>query len=239
VSAAAGMGIGRAVAKAFLAEGAVVGISDVNEKRVQRTAEELGELGEVTGHLVDVRDPEQVHDWIQDVKQRHGRIDIGFNNAGLNDPAPIHEMSRETWDWIVGVNLTGTFQFTRELAPVMMEQGAGVIINVSSYYGWHGAAPGEAAYSAAKAGVMGFTRATAAELAPHGVRVCAIAPGVIYNEFLERVYPEVRKRVDEVPLGRLGTPEDVARAAVFLASDEASYITGEVLGVTGGLYMHP
>lgn len=241
VTAAAGAGIGKAVARAFLDEGASVSISDVHERRLGDAAEELRELGKVVHHVVDVREEDQVRSWVRETKEQFGRVDIAFNNAGINKLMPLQDVDRDTWDLVVGVNLTGTFHLMREVTPIMIDQGSGVIINMSSSAGWIGSGMGEAAYCASKAGVMGLTRAAAAELGKHGIRVCAFAPGVIYNEFLSRIYPdEAFERMKEgIPLGRLGEPKDVADLAVFVASDRGSYLTGEVTGITGGMYMHP
>lgn len=242
VTAGAGAGIGQAVARIFLEEGAQVLVTDAHARRVQEVAADLSkEFGlEVHGLEVDVRNGEQVRNMVETARSRFGRIDILFNNAGINKLSPVWEMDDETWRLVIDVNLTGTFNCTRAVLPTMLEQKSGVIINMSSGAGWLGSRDGEAHYCAAKAGVMGFTRAVAAEVARQGVRVNAIAPGLIYNEFLARIYPpnffDRAKR--SIPLGRVGEPRDIAELALFLASERSSYITGEVVSISGGAIMH-
>ncbi|HEU4760509.1 MAG TPA: SDR family NAD(P)-dependent oxidoreductase [Dehalococcoidia bacterium] len=242
VTAAAGAGIGQAVARIFLDEGAQVVISDAHGRRALEMGEKLGEeFGrEVPALEVDVRNVEQVAGMVQTARERFGRIDILFNNAGINKLSPVRDMDDETWRMVIDVNLTGTFNTTRAVLPAMIEQGSGSIINMSSSAGWIGSRDGESHYCAAKAGVMAFTRAVAAEVGQHGIRVNAIAPGLIYNEFLSRIYPpEFFERARRgIPLGRVGEPPDVARLALFLASDLSGYITGEVVCISGGAIMH-
>jgi len=241
VTGAAGAGIGQAVARRFLQEGAEVVISDAHARRVQEQAEAMSkEAGrEVVGIEVNVTSTTQVQQMVDVAVEKYGRIDILMNNAGINRLQPVWEMSDETWDLVIGVNLTGTFYCTRAVLPHMMERGSGNIINMSSSVGWMASNEGEAHYCAAKAGIMAFTRAVAAEVAGKGVRVNAIAPGLIYNEFLRRVYPPefFEEWQRETLLGRLGTPEDIANLALFIASDQSSYITGEVFSITGGKYV--
>ena len=241
VTAAAGAGIGRAVARRFLEEGADVVVSDAHARRIEEMATALSrEAGrEVPGLEVDVTNEAQVQRMVDVALEKYGRIDILVNNAGINRLQPVWEMSDETWDLVIGVNLTGTFYCTRAVLPAMMERGSGSIVNMSSSIGWMASNEGEAHYSAAKAGVMAFTRAVAAEVAGKGIRVNAIAPGLIYNEFLSRVYPPefFENWQRGTLLGRLGTPEDVANLVMFLATDESSYITGEVFCISGGAYV--
>jgi 3-oxoacyl-[acyl-carrier protein] reductase len=241
VTAAAGTGIGREVARRFLEEGAEVVISDAHARRIEEAATEMSrEAGrEVVGLEVNVTNGAQVQRMVDVALEKHGKIDVLLNNAGINRLQPVWEMSDETWDLVIGVNLTGTFYCTRAVLPAMMGRGKGTIVNMSSSIGWMASNDGEAHYAAAKAGVMAFTRAVAAEVAPKGVRVNAIAPGLIYNEFLSRVYPP--EFFDNwqrgTLLGRLGTPEDVANLVMFLVTDESSYITGEVFCISGGKYV--
>ncbi|MBI4610329.1 MAG: SDR family oxidoreductase [Candidatus Rokubacteria bacterium] len=238
VTAAAGAGIGQAVARKFAGEGAHVVISDAHAKRVQEVAAKVREdYGcEVPAFTVDVRQKDQIESMVQATVERFGRIDILFNNAGINKLEPVWEMTDETWNLVLGVCLTGTFYAARAVLPHMIKQGNGVIINMASVAGWIASGVGQAHYCAAKAGVMAFTRSVAAEAGKYGVRANAIAPGVIYNEFLNRIYPpgyfEERKR--QAILGRLGEPADVANLALFLASDDSAYITGEVFCISGG-----
>lgn len=243
VTAAAGAGIGQAAARRFAQEGAQVVISDANARRVQELAEAMtGDYGrQVLGLGVDVRDVGQVKAMVETALERFGQIDILMNNAGINRLVPVWEMDDETWQLVIDVNLTGTFHCTRAVLPHMIERKGGTIINMASVVGWFGSGDGESHYAAAKAGIMGFTRAVAAEAGKHGVRVNAIAPGLIYNEFLERIYPKefFEGFVKRVPLGRAGEPPDVADLAVFLASDLSRYITGEVICISGGAFMAP
>ncbi len=242
VTAAAGAGIGQAVARIFLEEGAQVLVTDAHARRVQELAEQLSRefARDVPAMEVDVRNVEQVAAMVAAARERFGRVDILFNNAGINKLSPVWEMDDETWRLVIDVNLTGTFNCTRAVLPVMIEQNRGAIVNMSSGAGWIGSRDGESHYCAAKAGVMAFTRAVAAEVGRHGIRVNAIAPGLIYNEFLSRIYPpEFFERAKRgIPLGRVGEPRDVARLALFLASDLSGYITGEVHSISGGAIMH-
>ncbi len=243
VTAAAGAGIGRAVATRFLEEGAQVVVTDAHPRRTLDTAAELGKRfgREVLGIPLDVTQRSQVEDAVTKAVAKFGRVDILFNNAGINKLEPIWECKDETWDLVMNVCLRGTFWTMRAVLPHMIRQGKGAIVNMASAAGWIAASDGEAPYSAAKAGVMGLTRAAAAEVAGKGIRVNAIAPSVIYNEFLERIYPpqmfEAAKRRN--PMGRLGEPLDVANLALFLASDMSSYITGEVVSISGGSVVVP
>ena len=242
VTAAAGAGIGQGAARRFLQEGAQVVISDAHPRRVQEVAEAMSRDfdREVLALAVDVREPDQVRAMVDTTLAKHGQIDILMNNAGINKLAPVWEMDDETWRLVIDVNLTGTFNCIRAVLPVMIEQQSGAIVSMSSSAGWIGSRDGEAHYCAAKAGVMALTRAAAAEVGRHGIRINAIAPGVIYNEFLSRIYPaEFFERAKRgIPLGRLGEPRDVAQLALFLASDLSGYITGEVHSISGGAIMH-
>ena len=241
VTAAAGAGIGQAVARRFLREGAEVVISDAHARRVEELAETMSREcdREVVGLEADVTSTAQVQRMVNAAIEKHGKVDILVNNAGVNRLQPVWEMSDETWDLVIGVNLTGTFYCTRAVLPHMIERGTGNIINLSSSVGWMASNGGEAHYCAAKAGVMAFTRAVAAEVAGKGIRVNAIAPGLIYNEFLKRIYPSefFENWQRGTLLGRLGTPEDIANLALFIATDQSSYITGEVFCITGGAYV--
>jgi 3-oxoacyl-[acyl-carrier protein] reductase len=242
VTAAAGAGIGQAVARAFAEGGATVIMSDQHEGRTEKVAADLrADIGaDVTGVACDVRDESRIDRVITDIVDKHGRLDIVVNNSGLNQLSPIHEMPTATWQLVLDVSLTGPFMVTRRALTVMREQKGGAIVNMSSIAGWMRPAEGEAHYAAAKAGVMGFTRAAAIEGAPFGIRVNAVAPGLTWNPFLEKIYsPEyVDAMAKQTPLGRAGMPEDIANAVTFLASDKASFITGEVLCVSGGYHLH-
>jgi 3-oxoacyl-[acyl-carrier protein] reductase len=241
VTAAAGAGIGRAVAHRFAEEGAQVVLTDAHARRVQEVAEAMSkDFGrEFVGLEVDVTNVDHVQGMVRTALERHGQIDILVNNAGINRLEPVWEMSDETWNLVIGVNLTGTFHCTRAVLPHMIERKKGAVVSLSSTAGWIGSDEGEAHYCAAKAGIQGFTRAVAAEVGRYGIRINAIAPGLIYNPFLERIYPpEFFQRIAaRTPLGRVGEPPDIANLATFLASDQSSYITGEVFCISGGMYM--
>ena len=241
VTAAAGAGIGQAVARRFAEEGAQLVISDAHGRRAQEVAARMEkDYGrQVPSFEVDVRRRDQVDAMVRATAERFGRIDVLFNNAGINKLEPVAEMSDETWDLVLGVCLTGTFYATRAVLPHMIRQRRGVIVSMASVAGWIASGDGQAHYCAAKAGVMAFTRSVAAECGRHGVRANAIAPGVIYNEFLSRIYPPdyFERRKEQSLVGRLGEPADVANLALFLASDEASYITGEIFCISGGAYV--
>lgn len=238
VTAAAGAGIGQASARRFAQEGAQVVVSDAHARRVQEVAQSMTrDYGrEVIGLAVDVRDVAQVRSMVEAALDKFGQIDVLMNNAGINKLSPVWEMDDETWRLVIDVNLTGSFNCIRAVLPHMIERKSGAIISMASVAGWIGSNDGEAHYCAAKAGVMALTRATAAEVGKHGIRVNAIAPGLIYNEFLERIYPKefFEAFTRRVPLGRVGEPSDVADLALFLASDMSRYITGEVVCISGG-----
>ncbi len=244
ITAAAGAGMGQAIARRFGQEGATIVVTDSHERRLGETAEKLSsELGhEVLGLKLDVRSQQDVEQCVAKTLETHGRIDILYNNAGFNKVSPVWELEIDDWNNILDICLTSAFRMTRAVLPGMIERKSGVIINISSIAGWHSDASsgGQAAYAASKAGIMGLTRATAAEVGPYGIRVNAIAPGLIYNEFLERIYEKswFAEKEKETLLGRMGQADDVAGMAVFLASDQASFMTGEVICISGGRYMH-
>ncbi|MFQ5903660.1 MAG: SDR family NAD(P)-dependent oxidoreductase, partial [Candidatus Binatia bacterium] len=187
----------------------------------------------------DVRNKSEVEELMAQTADRFGRIDILVNNAGITKLAPVLEMDDETWDLVINVNLRGTFYCCRAVLPTMLAQKSGAIVNLSSMMGWLGG-PTESHYSAAKAGIVGFTKSLAQEVAPQGIRVNAIAPGLIYNEFLGRNVPKeaIDKMRNETPIGRAGEPEDIAKSVLYLVSDQSSFVVGETLSVSGGLYMH-
>jgi 3-oxoacyl-[acyl-carrier protein] reductase len=243
VTAAAGAGIGQAVARTFASEGAIVVLSDQHAERTAKVAADIAhDTGqEVTGVPLDVRDEARIDEVINGVADKYGRLDVVVNNSGINMLASVYEMPTETWRQVLDVSLTGPFMVTRRALNVMRDQGTrGAIVNMSSIAAWMRTSEGEAHYAAAKAGITGFTRAAAMEAAPHGIRVNAVAPGLAWNPFLGKIYGEeyVEEMAQRTPLGRVGQPQDVANAVAFLASERASFITGEVLCVSGGYYLH-
>lgn len=242
ITAGAGAGIGKASARALAMAGADVVVTDKHERRTIEVAKELAaETGRnVIGLALDVTDENRIRAVIDETLKRMGRIDILLSNTGVNELQPVWEMSSETWRRVIDVSLTAHFLITRAVLPHMIDRRAGAIILMSSAAGWTGKDIGEAHYAAAKAGVMALTRVAAAEVAKFGIRVNAIAPGLIYNEFLGRIYPPeyFAKAREETPLKRVGEPNDVAELVVFLASDRSSFITGESVCISGGRYFH-
>jgi 3-oxoacyl-[acyl-carrier protein] reductase len=235
-------GIGKATAQAFADEGAVVLIGDVNEQAGRALAGALGNRAEFA--TVNVADRASVQAWVEAAAARHGRVDVLVNNAGIvrdsqlvrvKDGELLKQMSESDFDLVISINLKGVFACTQAVAPVMIRQGRGVILNASSVVGLDGNF-GQTNYVAAKAGVIGMTKVWARELGRYNIRVNAVAPGFTATEILanmpEKVLESMKART---PLGRLGQPEDIAKAYVFLASDEAAFITGAVLRVDGGL----
>jgi len=240
VTAAAGAGIGAEVARRLASDGYDVVVTDAHQRRCREFAQALSvKLGrEVLSYQLDVTDHIQVQAVIDHVVRLRGRLDVLVNNAGWSKIEPVAEMSMETWQRCLDVDLTGTFACMRYALPTMIYNGGGSIINISSIAAWEMSADHGAAYSAAKAGVLALTRVAAAENGIHGVRVNAVAPGLIHNEFLRRIYPEEffhSYLADKAFLGRIGRPADVASMVSFLASDESSYVTGEVFTVSGGV----
>jgi 3-oxoacyl-[acyl-carrier protein] reductase len=232
-------GIGFATAEKFLAEGAVVAVADVRREAVDAAVRELAEAcghpGHVEGHVVDVTRREQIDTMVEAVKTRHGRIDVLVNNAGITMDARLVKMSEEQFDRVIAVNLKGTYNCARAVVDTMSTQGFGVILNASSVVGIYGNF-GQTNYAASKFGVIGFVKTWARELGPKGIRVNAVAPGFIATPILHTIPDKVLEQMNErVPLKRLGRPEEVASVYAFLASDEASYVNGAVIEVSGGM----
>jgi len=229
------LGIGRATGLAFAAEGALVALGDVELDAAQGVAREIGERGgKAIALRVDVGDAGQVQAFVERVVAEFGRLDVMFANAGIAHSAPFLEHPEAQWHRVLRVNLTGVFLCCQAAARQMVKQGGGRIITTASINGFRGV-ENLVGYNAAKAGVVELTRTMAVELAQHSITVNAIAPAQIDTR-LTRSLPEEarRRRVERIPLGRFGQPDDVARAALFLASDDASYITGHTLAVDGG-----
>jgi 3-oxoacyl-[acyl-carrier protein] reductase len=232
-----GRGIGRAIVLALGKEGVKVLINYRGKKEsALETLEELKKLGgEGEIYQADVSVEEEVEKMFNFVIEKWGKLDILVNNAGITKDNLLIRMKSEEWDQVINTNLRGVFLCTRSALKIMLKQRSGRIINISSVVGLKGNI-GQANYASAKAGIIGFTKAVAREVASRGITVNAIAPGFIKTEMTDVLSEEMKKKVlDEIPLGRFGDPEDVANAVKFLVSDEASYITGVVLNVDGGL----
>ena len=231
-------GIGREIALALARAGADPVLFDVNPDQLSQTAAELSLLGRnAEGLTVDVTDGKQVEDGVSKVLDKRGRIDILINNAGITKDGLLIRMDDAQWDRVLNINLKGTFLCTRAVAKHMLKQRRGRIVSIASIVGLIGN-PGQANYAASKAGIIGFTKAVAKELASRGITCNAIAPGFIKTEMTEAMPEQAKQRLMEaIPMGTLGEPLDVANAALFLVSDAARYITGQVLVVDGGLAM--
>ena len=237
--AASPAGIGRATARRFAAEGARVALLDLVDADPAAAAAELGP--EHAGYACDVRDRAACRDTLAAVARNFGGLDILVGNAGVVFGTPLGEIEPAEYDLVMDVNLRGNFHMAQAAAPYMKARGGGAMVLVSSIAGQVGGGLfGRSHYAAAKAGILGLAKALARELATDGIRVNAIAPGVIDNDFTRgRMTPEDKARIARtVPLGRLGTPEDVAGSCLYLASDLSAYVTGSVLSVNGGLHMY-
>lgn len=232
----AGQGIGKATAIRFSEEGAKVIIADLNETTGQAVADGIQSAGgETIFTYVNVADRDSVKTMVSSVIETYGRIDVLVNNAGIIEDVTLKKLRDEQFDKVIKVNLRGTFICTQEVTAVMCEQGSGVILNASSVVALYGNF-GQTNYVASKSGVIGMTKVWARELAKDGIRVNAVAPGFIQTDMLAHIPEDIMtKLANKVPLKRLGTPEDIAAAYVFLASDDASYINGTVLSVDGGV----
>ena len=237
----AGRGIGEGVALRFAEEGAKVVVNDVNDTDVQRTVETIrARGGKAVAVVGSVASREIAQKMVDTAVKEFGTVDILVNNAGIIRDAMLHKMTDEQWDQVIEVNLKGVFLCTQCAARVMREKGYGKIINVSST-SWRGN-PGQLNYSATKAGVIGMTKTAAKELAPKGINVNVIAPGMIWTDMIKSMPPAVVERMEKglafiVPLNRKGLPKDIANLALFLASEESSFITGQLIHCDGGMIM--
>ncbi len=231
-----GRGIGRAIALAFAKEGANVGINDVNLSDAKSVAREVASIGRKAAVVrTDVSDYDEVGEMAKKFVQEMGHIDILVNNAGVASQKGFVDMDKKEWDWLVGTVMGGAFNCCRHIINHMIERGYGRIINISSIFGICGW-PEMAHYSAAKSGLIAFTKALAREVAQNGITVNTIAPGNISTPMHKAVPQEV---IDEIvrmtPVGRLGQPEEIAEVCVYLASERASYMTGQLVSPNGGI----
>jgi len=235
----AGRGIGRAIALRFASEGARVACVSRTEENATKTANEVNATRTETAkaYAVDVADHAAVQKIGARILEEFGRADILVNNAGVTRDALAMRMSLEDWDTVININLRGAFSFTHALVRAMTKQRSGRIINISSVIGLMGNA-GQTNYAASKAGLIGFTKSLARELASRNITVNAVAPGFVVTDMTAGLSDQIKDTIhSKIPLGRTGTPEDIAAAAAFLASPEAAYITGQVLCVDGGIVM--
>lgn len=241
VTASAGAGGGQATIRRLAEEGAKAVVTDVHERRTKETAEDMRAKGyEAIGVPCDVTKWEEVKDMVDKAVGEFGKVDILVNNAGINKLAPLHEVDDETWDLVMNVNLRGAFYCSKAVLPIMRKQKYGRIVNISSVVAWIGSNEGEVPYTSAKAALIGFTRSLALENVKGGITVNCIMPGLIPNPFLRKIYPEEElKRMEaEIPMGKGGEPRDIANATLFLVSNEAKYVTGCTLCVSGGMFMY-
>ncbi|MEJ5262405.1 MAG: 3-oxoacyl-ACP reductase FabG [Ignavibacterium sp.] len=231
-------GIGKAAVKRFAEEGAIVIIWDVNEEKASSTIIELKNISDkISFQKVDVTKLESVTEAAKQIVDKFQKIDILINNAGITRDASFLKMTSEQWQQVIDVNLTGVFNCTKAIAPYMVEKLYGKIVNTSSVVGLYGNF-GQTNYVATKSGIIGMTKVWARELGRKGINVNAVAPGFIATEMVATVPEKVLEMLKEkTPLGKLGDPEDIANAYLFLSSDEAKFINGAVLSVDGGLVL--
>jgi len=231
-------GIGQTIGEELVRHGALVVLGDVNEEGVKNTADSMSQNGgSASGVRLDVTRPEEVQRVFKQISKEHGGIDILVNNAGITRDGLLMRMKEEDWDLVLSVNLKGSFLCTQLAVKQMMKQKSGAIVNIASIVGLMGNF-GQANYSASKAGLIALTKTAAREVGSRGVRVNAIAPGFIDTEMTRCLDQNVKEKlIEQIPMARLGQPGDIADCVVFLVSDRAKYITGQVISVNGGMLM--
>ncbi|RME63918.1 MAG: 3-oxoacyl-[acyl-carrier-protein] reductase [Nitrospirae bacterium] len=234
----AGQGIGKAISEALAKRGVSVGVVDINIAQAEETARELQSLGvKAVALQADVSKAEDVEAVFKKVMDEFSRVDILVNNAGITRDTLLLRMKVEDWDAVLSVNLKSAFLCSKEAVKIMAKQRYGRIVNISSVVAFTGN-PGQVNYSASKAGLVGLTKTIALEYASRGITCNAVAPGFIQTAMTDKLPEDIKKKMlESIPLGRFGTPEDVAEAVIFLASPQAGYITGHVIHVNGGMYM--
>lgn len=234
-------GIGRGTALALAREGANITITDIVADNVQRVTSELNTINHAIGEVADVRDKSAMLHVVKKTVETFGGLDILVNVAGLTRPTPFLDVTEEEYDLVLDVNLKGTFLTTQAVVPAMLERGSGTIISLASVSGQRGGGVfGASAYSAAKAGIMGLTKALARELTPHGIRVNCVAPSMVDTDIAGDLLTEGRKieLAQGTLMGRLASVDDVVKCILFLASEESSYLTGVTLDINGGMHLH-
>ena len=231
-------GIGKAIAEELAKKGVQVIVCGRNPETAQQTAAALSSFGVKTlGVRLDVSNSEEVEKTFEDIRKEFQKIDILVNNAGITKDGLLIRMKEEAWDAVIDINLKGVFLCSKAVIPDMAKRRYGRIINITSVAGFMGN-PGQANYSASKAGIMGFTKTVAREYAGRGITVNAVAPGFIETAMTEVLPGNIKEEMKKIiPLGRFGSVDDIANAALFLASPESGYITGQVIHVNGGMYM--
>ena len=231
-------GIGKAIAFAYAKEGADIVVADVNLEEAEKTAKEIEALGRKALALtMDVTDYSKVEEAVNKILDKFAKIDILVNNAGITKDNLLLRMSQLEWDVVLNVNLKGTFNCIRAVSRVMIKQRSGKIVSIASIIGLIGN-PGQANYSASKAGIIALTKTAAKELASRNINVNAVAPGFIQTDMTAKLSEELKqKMLSNIPLNKLGTADDVAAVCLFLASEDSSYITGQTIVVDGGMVM--
>jgi 3-oxoacyl-[acyl-carrier protein] reductase len=232
-------GIGRAISLALAEKGANIAVNDVDIKGAEEVAKQISSMGRRAKAIkADISNLKEVKRMVQEAFAFFGRIDILINNAGIIRRGSLEDHSEEDWDKVIAVNLKGTFNCAKEIVPLMKKQGYGKIVNISSVVGKVGDIASAPSYGASKGAINAFTKSLARELAPYGINVNAVAPHAIETEMSAEWSEEKRRQIiSQIPLGRLGKPEEVAEAVAFLVSDGAAFITGEILDVNGGYLM--
>ena len=234
----ASQGIGKGMAETFSKAGAHVACVSRNKDNLKSVADSLIKNGGVASfYTCDVSSLDAFQNTIKEIAENHGSVDILVNNAGVCKDKLIMRMSEDDWNKVININLKGAFNGIKAVSQIMIKQRAGRIINISSIVGLIGN-PGQANYAASKAGLIGLSKSAAKELAPRGITVNAIAPGYIATDMTDQITDQAKESlITKIPLGRIGSPSDIAASALFLASDEAGYITGQTLTVDGGIVM--
>jgi len=232
-------GFGFTMAEEFVKEGSTVVIVNRTKEKGVEAVEKIKQMGgQAVAIPCDTCEMDQVKEMVLEAKEMFGKIDIFINNAGIIKPMMIYKMTKEAWDEVLRINLTGYFNCIRCVSEVMIPQNYGRILNISSVAGQRGGTPGQANYAAAKAGVHGLTKSAAKELARYNITVNAIAAGLFKTPMSDKIPEDLKqKAIEEIPLKRMGDPWELAKLAAFLVSDNAGYITGQIMGINGGIFM--